>query len=230
MLDNKLKKEEAIKLRKEGKTYSEILKEVSVAKSTLSEWFRDVGLSVPEFQRLTERKLAASRRGGEAKRQQRIARMQAIREKSLKDIENISERELWLIGITLYWAEGTKEKDFHPGSGISFNNSDPRMIKVFMTWLIKACKIPKERIGCEIYIHENSKNGVEEARRHWSQVSGLPMSKFRKVYFKKNKIKKDYRKNTGPLYYGLLRVKVMASSSLVRQIAGWTEAIIKQIK
>lgn len=230
MLVNKSKKEEAIKLRREGKTYSEILKEIPVAKSTLTEWFRDVGLTVPEFQRLTEKKLAAARRGGEAKRKQRIARIQIIRESALKDIEHITKRELWLIGVVLYWAEGTKEKDFHPGSGISFNNSDPRMIKVFITWLLKSCKVPEEKIGFEIYIHENSKNSVEEARRHWAKVSGLQLSKFNKVYFKKNKIKKDYRKNTGVLYYGLLRVKVMASSSLVRQIAGWTEAIVRQIK
>ena len=55
------------------------------------------------------------------------------------------------------------------------------------------------------------------------------MDKFNKVYFKTNKIKTN-RKNIGWLYYGLLRVKVSASSSLLRQVAGWTEAIVKNIK
>ena len=177
------KKEKAIALRKKGKTYSEILKEVLVAKSTLSELFRDVKLSKPEFQRLTVKKLAAAKRGGEAKHRQRIIRVQMIRDQALKDIEHISKRELWLIGIVLYWAEGTKEKDFHPGSSITFNNSDPRMIRVFVRWLLESCKITKDRIKCEIYIHENSKNSIDDARRYWSRVSELPIDKFDKVNF-----------------------------------------------
>jgi len=229
MLENVPKKEKAIKLRKEGKTYSEILKEVFVAKSTLSEWLKDVGLSKPQFQKLTERKLAASKRGGLAKRAQRILRMQKIREEAIKDIKYISKRELWLAGIILYWAEGAKEKEYQPGSSINFNNSDPRMIKIFIKWLVESCNISKERIRCEIYIHENSKNSVEEARRYWSKVTEFPLEKFSKIYFKRTKIKTN-RKNVGNLYYGLLRVKVSASSTLLRQVAGWTEAIFKTIQ
>lgn len=230
MLANNVKKEKAVRLRKEGKTYSEILKEVSVAKSTLSEWFRDVSLSIPQKQKLTEKKLAGARRGGQAKRAQRIERMKLIRESALKDIQSISKRELWLIGVVLYWAEGTKEKDYRPGQNINFNNSDPRMIRIFVTWLIQSCKISKDRIRFEIYIHENSKNSVGDSKKYWSHTTGFPVERFNKVYFKKNIIKREYRKNTGNLYYGLLRVKVSASSSLLRFIAGWTEAIVQHIK
>ena len=108
-------KEKAIRLRREGETYSEILKIILVAKSTLSEWFKEVSLSKSQAQILTEKKLAAARKGGEAKRSQRILRMKLIREDALKDIKRISKRELWLIGIALYWSEGSKEKDYHPG-------------------------------------------------------------------------------------------------------------------
>lgn len=230
MLVNISKKEKAITLRKEGHTYSEILKEVFVAKSTLTEWFREVNLTTPQFQRLTEKKLAAAKRGGEAKRAQRIARVQVIREAALKDIKNISKRELWLIGAVLYWAEGSKEKEYYHGSGINFNNSDPRMINLFVTWLLKSCSVDKDRIRFEIYIHENSKNSVVEAQRYWARACGFPVTSFNKVYFKKNVIKKSYRKNTGNLYYGLLRVRVNASSTLLRKVAGWTEAIVSHVK
>ena len=229
MFTNNLKKEKAIILRKEGKSYSEILKVIPVAKSTLSEWLRTVGLSKKISQRLTQKKIDAARRGGETKRRQRILQTQQIWGKASKDIRYITKRELWLIGVALYWAEGTKEKDFHHGSGVSFNNSDPRMIKIFIKWLLESCKISKDRISCEIYIHENSKNDVNEAKKYWSKVTGFTIGKFDKVYFKKNKIKTN-RKNIGNLYYGLLRVKVSASSILLRQIAGWTESIIINIK
>lgn len=228
MLDNKLKKEKAIKLRKEGKTYSEILKEVSVAKSTLSEWFRDVGLSVPEKQRLTAKKLEAAKRGGIAKHAQRIIRTQKIHQEALKDITHISKRELWLIGVALYWAEGSKEKDYHPGGNLRFGNSDPRMIELFLKWLKEILKISDDRIGIEILIHENSKNNISAVKQYWSKVVGWKVNRLTKVYYKKTKIKTN-RRNIGNLYYGGIRVTVKSSSSLVRQIAGWTEAVYRNI-
>lgn len=45
--------QKAIRLRKEGKTYSEILRVVPVAKSSLLLWFKDVGLSTEQVQRIT---------------------------------------------------------------------------------------------------------------------------------------------------------------------------------
>ncbi len=225
---NILIKEKAINLRKEGKTYSEILKEVLIAKSTLSEWLRDVGLSRPAFQKLTKKRLEAAKRGGIAKHEQRIRRTEEIRKRALLDVKQITKRELWLIGTILYWAEGTKEKDFRPGTNISFNNSDPRMIKLFVKWLIKSCGISRERIKFEIYIHENSKNSAEDARKYWSKITRFPLDDFSKVYFKRTKSKTN-RKNIGNLYYGLLRVKVSASSSFLRQITGWTEGIVRDL-
>ncbi len=222
-------KNKAIKLRKEGKTYSEILSIIPVAKSTLSEWFREVSLSKRQNQVLTERRMEARRKGGRAKHIQRLEKVEKIRTEALRDIKSISNKELWLIGIMLYWAEGTKEKEIHPGSGINFNNSDPRMIKVFVKWLNKSCGISEERIKFEIYIHENSKNDTESVRKFWSKVTGFSLDKFSKVYYKTNKVKTN-RKNVGDLYYGLLRVRVSASSTLVRKIAGWTQAIADKIK
>ncbi len=221
-------KEKAIKLRKDGKTYSEILKEIPVAKSTLSEWFKEVKLSKPQIQKLTEKKLIAVRKGGEAKRQQRILRSQLIREDALKDIKHISKRELWLIGITMYWAEGSKEKEYHPGSGIKFGNSDPRMVVVFLKWLNDICKVSNDKIEIEIYIHENSKNSIEVVKKYWSKITGFSINRLNKIYYKKNKIKTN-RRNIGNLYYGGIRVTVKSSSSLLRKITGWTEALFKSI-
>ena len=53
-------KEKAINLRKEGKTYSEILSVVPVAKSTLSLWLHSTKLAKKQKQRITEKRLAGS--------------------------------------------------------------------------------------------------------------------------------------------------------------------------
>lgn len=228
VLVNISKKEKAINLRKEGRTYSEILKEIPVAKSTLSEWFRDVSLSKKQNQKLTLKKLEAARRGGLAKRAQRIERTQEIYAKALADIKNITKRELWLIGVALYWAEGSKEKEYRPGSGVQFNNSDSKMIQVFLKWLMVVCEIPKENIYFQIYIHENSKNNLNKVRDFWSKTIGFSRECFQNIYFKKHQIKTN-RKNIEDLYFGLIRVKVKSSSGLQRKISGWTEAIASSV-
>lgn len=224
MLENIPKKEKAIKLRREGKTYSEILKVIPVAKSTLSEWFRKVKLSKREFQALTERKLSAIRRGGQAKHNQRLERAEKIKNNALSDIRKISKRELWLIGTTLYWAEGSKEKEYYPGSGIRFSNSDPKMIVVFLKFLNEILKISDDQICMEIYIHKNSKNNIQKVKEYWSKITNKQLDTFNKIYYKKNKIKTN-RKKIDDLYYGLIRVKVKSSSSLLRMVMGWSEGI-----
>lgn len=217
-------KEKAINLRKQGLTYSEILRQVPVAKSTLSLWLRSVGLSKKQEQKLTKKKLVAARRGGARKREIRIAKTRGIFQEVAKDIKSLSERELFLIGVALYWAEGHKEKENRPGSGVQFSNSDFKMIRLFLNWLVFTCQISRERISFNLFIHRNSENRISKVLDFWVHETGFPITSFQKIYYKKHN-PKTKRKNIGDLYYGVLRVRVSKSSDLVRRIAGWVEAI-----
>lgn len=224
MVPKKSEKELAITLRRQGMSYREILEKIPVAKSSLSLWLRSVGLARHIRHKLTEKKRLGALRGSLSRKNTRISLTKKIFEDAKKDVLRISDRELWFMGVMLYWAEGSKEKEAHPGSGILFGNSDPRMIRLFLIWLFRICKVEKDQIIFEIYIHENSKNNVIKVQKYWSTVTGFPIKLFGRVYFKTNKIKTN-RKNIGELYFGLLRVKVRASSTLNRKIAGWVHAI-----
>jgi transposase len=68
MLTKLKEKETAIELRKQGYSYSEILKKVPVAKSTLSLWLRSVGLAERQKQRLTEKKRKGQLKGAQTKK------------------------------------------------------------------------------------------------------------------------------------------------------------------
>ena len=218
-------KSKAIELRKQGFSYSEILKQIPVAKSTLSFWLKSVGLSKKQKQKLTKKKLEAALRGAKARKDNRIYLTKKIYEESKKDIGNISQKELWLMGVMLYWAEGHKEKEYRPGSGAQFTNSDPQMIKLFLIWLDKICGIKANEITFSIYIHENSKNNTESVKKYWADITGFKKDNFSQFYFKKSNIK-TLRKNIGDSYFGVLRVKVKASSVLQRKIAGWIKGVI----
>lgn len=221
-----VEKNKAIELRKQGLSYREILEIIPVAKSSLSLWLKSVGLSKGQKQRLTDKRLASALRGARRKKEIRIALTNEIKNKARGEIGKLIKRELWLIGVALYWGEGSKEKDYRPGSSLQFSNSDSHMIKIYLTWLSEIIKIPKERIIFDIYIHENHKDNTNRVINYWSDCTGFSKDNFIHVYFKKNKIKTK-RKNVGDNYYGLLRVGVKNSSSLNRRVAGWIEGINK---
>ncbi|HEU0080526.1 MAG TPA: hypothetical protein VFQ72_00670 [Candidatus Paceibacterota bacterium] len=217
-------KARAIFLREQGLTYSEILKEIRVAKSTLSLWFHDVGLAEHQWQRITEKRIQGQKKGALARRNQRVRLQEEIWSKAEAEIGQLSERELWLVGIALYWAEGSKEKEWRPGARLIFSNSDPRMIRVFLLWLKKIANVPEEHISFDIYIHDNKKEELGLVRKFWSEQTGFPLSGFDRVYLKKHKIHTK-RKSVDFLYNGLLRVKIRSSSTLARKIEGWTRGI-----
>src|SRR3972149_446326 len=125
-------KQKAVDLRKQGLSYREILQHVPVAKSTLSLWLRTVGLSRPQRQRLTVRKLEAARRGWQKVRADRLKRTRRITEEALVEAARwVGEGDpLWLIGTILYWAEGTKAKEWGKAGMGSLTTMDPGGILV----------------------------------------------------------------------------------------------------
>lgn len=224
MVRKLIEKEQAVNLRRKGLSYREILAHIPVAKSTISLWLREVGLSKRQKQRLSQKRLAAALRGAQRRKDQRVQAVEAIQKEAVSEIGKITKRELWLLGVALYWAEGSKEKESRPGSGLRFTNSDSRMVQLFIRWLKECCGVIEDDITLEIFIHESHKNSIGRVIKYWAKVTGFSPKVFSHVYFKRNKIKTN-RKNIGNKYYGVLRVKVKKSSSLHRKIEGWVIGI-----
>ncbi|MBN3033499.1 MAG: hypothetical protein JW873_05330 [Candidatus Saganbacteria bacterium] len=219
----------AISLRKKGYTYREILKQIPVAKSTLSLWLRDVGLSKRQIHRITEKKLAAGRRGAAAQKLKRKLITQGLKESAAREIDNLSfdRSHLWLMGTMLYWAEGAKEKANSQATGVKFGNTDPLMLKLMKRWLLDVCNVPANQIRYNLYLHENNKFRLDAVRRYW--LKRLKIDCLHAVYFKKHAVK-TVRKNIGKNYFGLMMMVVKKSTSLNRRIAGWTEAIGQKVE
>ena len=220
-------KRKAIRLRQEGKTYSEILTEILVAKSTLSEWLKSVHLAKPQKQRLTQKRKDAALRGSETRHQVRVSEVKSLERDGCIEIGKISDRELWLIGIALYWAEGSKQYEHSPSTGVLFNNSDSRMIHFFLKWL-EQIKVPATEIYFELYVHETRESEVLAFRQWWAHELGISVSRLDRVYFKKGN-PKTKRKNVADLYHGLIRIKVNSSTTLNRKINGWVYGIVASL-
>ena len=222
-MENK-KRERAIELRRLGKTYSEILSEVFVAKSTLSEWFKSVHLSQPQIQRITQKRIDARLRGAKSKKNKRLAEITRLSDEGKISVGILSRRELWLIGTALYWAEGSKQNTRSPSAGMIFGNSDYRMIAVFLTWL-KQAGVSTENIDFELYVHVNRKEDAPEFKKWWAEKLGISMMRIQKMYLKPGN-PKTRRSNVGDLYHGLLRIRVRSSTILNRRVQGWTDGIV----
>lgn len=226
MIAKKTEKAKAIHLRRQGLSYSEILDHLPVTKSTLSLWLRSVNLSKKQKRRLSEKMAVSALKGAKARRDKRIIATKLIQNEAMQEIGNISKRELLLIGAALHWAEGSKEKEYKPGVGVIFTNSDPIMIRLFLKWLKEVCDIGYENLGFEIYLHQNSRNNAKKVENFWREQTGSPKNEFR-IYFKKIKKNVTNRRNIDNKYYGVLRIKVKASTSLNRKISGWIAGICK---
>ncbi|MBU1291986.1 hypothetical protein KKH07_00635 [Patescibacteria group bacterium] len=208
----------AVELRKKGKSYSEILKKISVCKSTLSLWLRDVELTSKQLDDLYKRGRERCRyNGAKANQQKRIERTKLIIEEAKKESRILFKNPLFLSGLMLYWAEGTKK-----GEVVDFSNSDPEMIKLMMKWFRSICKVPEEKFKINLYIHElHCRKDIE---KYWSSITKVPLSQFHKTQIKSTTLK--HRKN--PLYDGTCSVRIY-NKDLFRKIKGWRIGVLKKI-
>ena len=212
------KKNEAIKLRLNGGSINDIAKSLEVAKSSVSIWVRDIELSGTQLERLNLR--GHSMATIEKRRLSRLRNEQTKRDRLIhqatKEVSRIDERQLWLIGIMLYWAEGGKTQRM-----VRFSNGDPKMIAVMMKFFRVVCKVPEAKFKGYIHIHESLDACASE--KYWSGVTSIPVEQFFKTYKKPNKSSKSLKTN---LPYGVFDIYVL-DSKLFLQIMGWIEGVAK---
>ncbi len=211
--------DKVIKDRKSGMTFGEISRKYEISKSTVSLWCKDLKLD-NKVKRLIKdnwlKNTANARIKGSLTNKKK--RTDSIENEYLKAKEimgNISERDLMIIGVGLYWAEGSKKET---GSGFSFINSDYLMIKLVYQWLLKIINIKKEQLIINLAINIVHKEREQEILKFWSNLLDFPLEDFGNTVFIKTKLLRKYTNHTD--YFGMLRIKVKSSSWLRRRILG----------
>jgi len=224
----KYKKNIAIDMRKRGMSYSEINNRINIPKSTLSFWFKDLELSGDQLNKLNQNRLEALKRGVAKKGLKLKQAVEEIKNNSAKDIRKISKRELWLMGIILYWRERLlSNNESSLRKGIKFTSSDPYLIKLFLKWLKDIGSIDNKEIIFDILLSRDDLK--EKIIEYWSEVVGFSRSEFRHFYFYKSggaRSSSGKKRNYNRTKYGLLRIRVKSSSMLARQVRGWVKGII----
>lgn len=211
-----LERNKAIELRKQGNTLHEIAQKIPVSKGSLSYWLRDIKLSAKQLKRIEYKNSMIKDkfihfnelRSKEARRDKDI-----IISNAGAEIEKLSDYELKLIGIALYWAEGCKGL---ANSSVEFTNSDPAMIKLMMRWFRSACEVKEDRFRIRIQLHDDDK--IEKSLRYWSGITNIPLTQFTKPY---TKISPGSRQKTGNIIpNGICSIRI-GDVRLLTRIKGW---------
>lgn len=138
------------------------------------------------------------------------------------EVGALTPRELMAAGTALYWAEGTKDKPYARREDVLFVNSDPGVIRVFLSWL-RLLEVAPERLRYRLMIHETA--DTEGVKRYWADFVGVSPDAFQRTTIKKHN-PRTVRKNTGEDYRGCLVIRVLKGAELYRRIDGWWAGIV----
>jgi hypothetical protein len=184
LMDRKILKEKSIELRKQGKTYSEIQKElgVRIVKSTLSYWCKDVELP-PEYQEKIEKIVLNNLKKSRAvawvvKKEKRNKFLKGLLDNNLYLIDKLQDKDfLKIILAMIYYCEGSKWKSH---SGLMFGNSDSRLLYFYIR-LLKICypdRITNDTLRCRVCYRADQ--DINELNKFWSKELKVPLHHFYK--------------------------------------------------
>lgn len=217
-MKNELKKI-AVQLRRDGKSYAEINNVTRVSKSTLSLWLRDVMMPADKKFSLRERHLQRIRvHAGKAQHAKKLRNAEYTVRESWKDFAAHITDPFFMLGLGLYWAEGSKTYQH-----FCFTNSDPAMMKIFMSWVRKYLKPPEQKFKVQLNIH--SLHSRQDAEDFWSKITNIPRIQFMKTFIKPTSLK--HRKNIN--YNGTCAVRVQDVNAF-RTYLGWQFAMLEHYK
>ncbi|MFF1420312.1 hypothetical protein [Streptomyces sp. NPDC058280] len=207
-------REKARELRLKGLTYNQIQRELGCSKSSISLWVRD--LPKPERHDSVEQAKLASRKRWDQELATRDTDRRQTKTEAAREIGTLTDRELLIAGVTLYWAEGAKDKPYRRCERLQFINSDPNVIRLYLRWL-ELLEVPRDRMRFRVSIHESA--DVPGAEAFWAGLAGVAPSAFQRATLKRHN-PKTTRKNTAEAYRGCLIIYVTKSAELYRRMEG----------
>lgn len=129
----------------------------------------------------------------------------------------LANNQLFVAGIMLYFGEGDKM----PKNGlVRLGNVSPELLKIFISFLRKICKIDERKIKCYILLYKDLNNN--DCINYWKNLLVVDRENFRKSQFIKGRHPK--RKTQ----YGICYIEV-CSQGLKEKIMTWIKLFAKYL-
>lgn len=219
------KKVTVFSLRRAGKSITHIAKKLGLSKSTVSVWCQDIHLTPAQVAQLKRNSILGGHRGRmlgtETNRQKKINTITHEYNLAKRELSTLTERDLLLLSIALYWSEGSKTD-----SRFTFVNSDPVMIEVMCQFLQRIMGIEKKRLSVTVQINEIHQSRINAVMEFWSNYLDIPRSQFKQPYYVKVKLRKTYENHH--THFGVARLRVLQSSRLKYRMLGYIHTLKEQ--
>lgn len=93
---------------------------------------------------------------------------------------SLEQRDLKVLGLTLYWAEGSKRSD----DTVDLANSDPQIIRLFVRFLRVIYQVTEKKFRVLLYCYSNQP--IPRLISYWSEITEIPKDQFTKPYVRKD--------------------------------------------
>jgi hypothetical protein len=213
-------KEKALNLRKEGKSYREIKKALSVPVSTLSDWLspndwsKNITNSLAEIAK--EKNTIRLRSLNGVRNEHLKHAYEEARNEAVKEFQILKYHPLFIAGIMLYCGEGDKVTKGH----VKLTNTDMAMVKIYVNFLLSVCRIEKEKIRCSLLLYPDLDD--EQCKKRWRENAGLDS-----IHFGKSTVIQG-RHKTKRLQTGICIVSV-SSNYFKEKILIWTKMLAEEL-
>jgi transposase-like protein len=216
---------QALQLREQGWSVNDLAVRLGVAKSTAYAWVKHIALD-PSAERARQKQehaalMTAAR--WDDHRRRRDSDQAAFHAEAARQVGDLSERDLLIVGAAIYWCEGAKSKPWRRVDRLTFINSDPGLLNLFLRFL-NSCGRPAESLRYRVHIHETA--DAEAAADWWAAELGLPRGLFQRATIKRH-APATRRQNTGDGYHGCLAVSVPQSRELYWRVEGVMAALTR---
>lgn len=212
---------ECRRLRSLGLTQGEIIAKTGASQGSLSLWLRNVKIPDRVEERRRDHLQELRNRGTAALHDAAVRRCQERQSRARSSIDVVTARDLFMLGLALYWAEGTKDKPWRRTGRATLINGDATVLSTYLAWL-DLLGVPECDRQYRLSIHEHA--DVVSHERWWALTLGLDVARFDRATLKRHN-PKPVRFNRGETYHGCLVVSVRRSTALYDAIDGWWQAI-----
>jgi DNA-binding transcriptional ArsR family regulator len=220
----------AVRLRKSGLSYAEIINDIKVPKSTLSYWLRNIPLD-DRGQALLKSRLVDKQKRGRfstsiALRARKVFKEKIAFDAAEKEFNVLCKESLFMTGIALYWSTGGRK-----GNHFQFVNSDPDMIPFMIMWAGKYLKVSKRDISFRIFIREAYM--TENIINFWVRTLSIDKERL-KITIQRNAYAgnghtSQSKTEINPYYKGSCMMTI-TGIAVLRKVLAWQNLLIKYYK
>jgi hypothetical protein len=148
-------------MRKKGYSIPQLVNYFSIPKTTIWHHIQNIKLPAEKMRHLRNA-------GGESSRFRKEQAL-AKADKEAKELLNSSDKYLYGIAASLYWAEGSKGR-------CELVNTDGEMIRLYLRVLRELLRISEDRIEPVLRIFSN--HNKAQCLNYWSDITEIPKTRF----------------------------------------------------